>query len=334
MSKDAEVLYRQKKDILSYWWLWVLFVIVTIVLPPAGIVLLLLALALLLYSLFFFKGSKFTTIKNKIRKHIGDCNELNQHIEDLRSAYANIHKTDYGEASFTNVSKYNYTNEKVRDAKYAPNIYDCTRSVCDNARKQPFKYICKYFNIVPNEETINDFEEVLNSFSSAEEGKLLLAKKKELILRKIDKKVPWVIKSFFPKKLEDKLGFEDYIFNELYFPTFSFRYISPGGKSGTQYDVRLDTDMLERFISYLADLVKFKNSAAGQRRLMTQKLRRYIIERDQNTCQKCGNSTAQEPNLLLEVDHIIPVSKGGLTSEDNLQTLCWKCNRSKGAKVV
>ena len=39
-------------------------------------------------------------------------------------------------------------------------------------------------------------------------------------------------------------------------------------------------------------------------------------------------------NLLLEVDHIIPIIKGGLTKEDNLQTLCWKCNRSKGAKIV
>ena len=41
-----------------------------------------------------------------------------------------------------------------------------------------------------------------------------------------------------------------------------------------------------------------------------------------------------EPNLLLEIDHIIPVSKGGLTEESNLQTLCWKCNRSKSDKIL
>ena len=28
------------------------------------------------------------------------------------------------------------------------------------------------------------------------------------------------------------------------------------------------------------------------------------------------------------------VAKGGETVEDNLQTLCWKCNRAKGDKVV
>ena len=56
--------------------------------------------------------------------------------------------------------------------------------------------------------------------------------------------------------------------------------------------------------------------------------------RDNYTCCNCGNSTYLEPNLLLEIDHIIPVSKGGLTVVDNLQTLCWKCNRAKSDKIV
>ena len=66
---------------------------------------------------------------------------------------------------------------------------------------------------------------------------------------------------------------------------------------------------------------------------MTKKLREEIKQRDYYTCQCCGNSTSKEPNLLLEIDHIMPISKGGLTQKDNLQTLCWKCNRSKGNKI-
>ena len=75
-------------------------------------------------------------------------------------------------------------------------------------------------------------------------------------------------------------------------------------------------------------------SIKGQRALMTSKLRLLIKERDNYTCQICKLSTDDEPHLLLEIDHKIPLSKGGLTTESNLQTLCWKCNRSKGSKVL
>lgn len=61
-------------------------------------------------------------------------------------------------------------------------------------------------------------------------------------------------------------------------------------------------------------------------------LRDWILFRDNYTCRKCGNSTKKEPNLLLEVDHIQPVSKWGPSIPENLQTLCWKCNREKSNK--
>ena len=81
-------------------------------------------------------------------------------------------------------------------------------------------------------------------------------------------------------------------------------------------------------------LVKFRKSIAGQRALMTTSLREKIKRRDKYTCQHCGNSIQKEPNLLLEIDHIIPLAKNGLTTEENLQTLCWKCNRTKGIKIM
>ena len=40
-----------------------------------------------------------------------------------------------------------------------------------------------------------------------------------------------------------------------------------------------------------------------------------------------------EPHLLPEVDQVVPVSKGGLTAEDNLQTPCWRGNRTKSNKL-
>lgn len=60
-------------------------------------------------------------------------------------------------------------------------------------------------------------------------------------------------------------------------------------------------------------------------------LREWILKRDNYTCRQCGNSMTTEPNLLLEVDHIAPVSKWGPSIPENLQTLCWKCNRAKSS---
>jgi 5-methylcytosine-specific restriction endonuclease McrA len=67
---------------------------------------------------------------------------------------------------------------------------------------------------------------------------------------------------------------------------------------------------------------------------MTSSLREKIKGRDNYTCQCCSLSVKDERNLLLEIDHIVPLSKGGINSEVNLQTLCWKCNRSKGSRIV
>lgn len=332
---NVRISFASHKAAVITWWILSGLCIFSIAISPVAFWIMLFALfVLLVYGFLYFKGEKFAEIKKQISMYIQDCNSLNSHIEDLKSTYADVKRIDFGEAKFKNVSRYNYKKRNLSNVKYAPFIYDCSRSVCDNARKQPFKYICKYFNIAVDEKNLNQFETVLNNFSAAEEGKTLLANKKNIILKNINNKVPWLIKRLFPTKLEKELGFDEFKFDELYFPTYSFRYISAGGNSGTQYDVVMDLEMLERFIGFLSDSIKNKKSALGQRKLMTPKLRTQIKERDNYTCCQCGNSVNVEPNLLLEIDHIIPVSKGGLTIENNLQTLCWKCNRSKGAKLV
>ena len=314
-------------------WIWVVGIILLCGNPVLGLPIILALIGLVIYSKVYFKSVRFSQIKSSINEYIVDCNDLNAHIEDLRSSYVNVRKTDYGEAQFTNISKYNYKKNGL-NAKFAPNVYDCSRQVCSNAQKQPFKYICKYFNINADEEALNQFEEVLNNFSAAEEGKVLLRNKKNNILESIKSDIPAIIRVLFAKDLEDKLGFKEIAFNELYFPQFTFRYISSGGNAGTQFTTTMDIPMLERFVSFIDQNVKRKKSAAGQRALMTPRLRTHIKERDNYTCRQCGNSIANEANLLLEIDHIIPVSKGGLTEESNLQTLCWKCNRTKGSKIM
>ena len=54
-----------------------------------------------------------------------------------------------------------------------------------------------------------------------------------------------------------------------------------------------------------------------------------VLHRDKYKCAFCGRSSKQ---IQLEVDHIIPFSKGGSNDISNLQTLCIDSNRGKGAR--
>ena len=68
------------------------------------------------------------------------------------------------------------------------------------------------------------------------------------------------------------------------------------------------------------------------KRVNLSKAQRFeVFKRDMFTCQYCGRKA---PDVILEVDHIKPVSKGGDNSIENLVTACWDCNRGKGAKKL
>ena len=56
--------------------------------------------------------------------------------------------------------------------------------------------------------------------------------------------------------------------------------------------------------------------------------RRAVFARDRWTCQYCGSRTS------LTVDHVVPRSKGGHSSWDNIVTSCAPCNRRKGDAML
>lgn len=280
----------------------------------------------------YFNGINFLLLKESVKSHIQNCNDLNSHIEDLKKSYIDIQASSYGYSRTIDSSIYNFKRREWQKIQRNRQVYNCSLSICRNAAMDPFKYLCKYFNITPNDKTLNMFSEVFNDFSSAEEGKRLLITEREQILDKIYNKIPFVIHEYFNRKLIKNLGFHEVDLSRTYFPTFSFQYVSAGGNSSTKSDIVFDLDNLNEFIKYLNNKIEFTNSVKGQRSLMSNNLRQIVKNRDGHCCRLCGNGTHIEPNLLLEIDHIIPVSKGGLTNLENLQTLCWRCNRSKGAK--
>ncbi|MCU0507761.1 MAG: HNH endonuclease [Anaerolineae bacterium] len=58
--------------------------------------------------------------------------------------------------------------------------------------------------------------------------------------------------------------------------------------------------------------------------------RRSVVMRDNFTCQYCGDSPGRG---LLTLDHIVPRSKGGQTSWENVVAACRPCNMRKGDRT-
>lgn len=65
----------------------------------------------------------------------------------------------------------------------------------------------------------------------------------------------------------------------------------------------------------------------AERKPIPKKKRFEVFKRDSFRCQYCGRSA---PDVILEVDHIIPVAEGGKNDIMNLITSCRDCNRGKG----
>ena len=63
------------------------------------------------------------------------------------------------------------------------------------------------------------------------------------------------------------------------------------------------------------------------------RLRLRVLRRDGYKCVLCGRAPAFDKGVVLHVDHILPVAKGGSTTLDNLQTLCKECNLGKSDKT-
>lgn len=72
-------------------------------------------------------------------------------------------------------------------------------------------------------------------------------------------------------------------------------------------------------------------STTSKRKNVPNRKRFEVFERDKFTCQYCGRSA---PNVILEIDHVVPVSRGGNNDIANLVTSCKECNGGKASRKL
>ena len=136
---------------------------------------------------------------------------------------------------------------------------------------------------------------------------------------------------YSPRELMDNLEF---VWRELGRP--------PGARLIARHGLRISEPTYRKRWGSLQEacqlLARFKKDKITEQQLLGTtpsrqtrialplKLRWDVLKRNHYKCVKCG---ARPPDVELEVDHILPVSRGGTNDLTNLRTLCRPCNQGK-----
>ena len=279
----------------------------------------------------YYESPAFLKIKETCEVLMSTQREFNEYIAEKVESISQLFGTRVTRNETINEDEYQYIRPYKKTI--TPFTAEVSAAVFASAENNPLDYVIKNFypnkNIYPDQ--IQKLHLLIEELATLKDAKQIIETYKKEYQQYIDDVPDYVM-------LEDEAGF----YSRLGFANidesvltveYTFSYTSGGGMAKRTFTVPMTEETIVELIKALEEKLTISAFTKEQRALMTNKLRECIKKRDDFTCRFCGNSTFLEPNLLLEIDHIIPVSKGGCTIEDNLQTLCWKCNRAKSNKM-
>lgn len=279
----------------------------------------------------YYESTDFLKIKKTCEALMNSQREFNEYINEKVQSISKLFGTRVVRNETVVEDEYNYIRPYKKTV--TPFTAEVSSTVFASAENNPLEYIIKYF--YPNKrlypEQIQKLYQLVEELETLKEAKQIIENYK-LEYQQFLGNVPNFIMENDEAGFYSRLGFAT-IDESTLTVEYKFSYTSNGGLVQRSFTVPMKEETIEELIKALENKLTMNAFVKEQRTLMTKKLRDFIKERDNFTCCNCGNSTHIEPNLLLEIDHIIPVSKGGETKEENLQTLCWKCNRSKSNRI-
>lgn len=280
----------------------------------------------------YYSSPDFADVKNICDKLMQSQREFNEYIAEKAKSVSKLFGTRVTRNETNNEDVYNFIRTYKKTV--TPFTAEVSATVFGSAENNPIGYVIKYF--YPNKgkykEQIEKLRTLIEELETLKEAKVIIDNYKKQYQEYI-KDVPSFILDLDENGFYSRLGFAT-IDESILEIEYKFVYTSNGGMAQRSFSVPMTEENIIELINQLENKLTTTAQIKEQRALMTRKLRAYIKERDNYTCCICKNSVYNEPNLLLEVDHIIPISKGGMTEENNLQTLCWKCNRAKADKII
>lgn len=280
----------------------------------------------------YYESDDFLKIKKTCEELMNSQKEFNEYINEKLQSISQLFGTRVVRNETIVDAEYNYIRPYKKTI--TPFTAEVSAAVFASAENNPLDYVVKYF--YPNKSMyknqIQKLYQLIEELETLKDAKQIIENYKKEYQQYLGNVPEYVMKND-ESGFYSRLGFA--IIDESTLTVeYKFSYTSNGGLVQRSFTIPMTEEIIIELIKALENKLTIKEFVKEQRLLMTKKLREFIKERDKFTCCNCGNSIHKEPNLLLEIDHIIPVSKGGTTTEENLQTLCWKCNRAKSNKII
>lgn len=280
----------------------------------------------------YYGSEDFRKVKESCEALMSSQREFNEYIAEKVESVSKLFGTKVIRNETIHDDEYNYIRPYKKTI--TPFTAEVSANVFASAENNPLEYVVK--NFYPNKakypEQIQKLYSLVEELETLRDAKQIIENYKAEYQQYLGD-VPEFVMEFDEAGFYSRLGFA-IIDESVLAVEYQFSYTSNGGMAKRSFGVPMTEETIADLIALLESKLTATAFVKEQRTLMTKKLRDLIKERDNYTCCNCGNSTNVEPNLLLEIDHIVPVSKGGRTVEENLQTLCWKCNRTKSNKLV
>lgn len=279
----------------------------------------------------YYNSPAFLKIKQTCESLMSSQREFNEYIAEKVESISQLFGTRVTRNETINEDEYQYIRPYKKTI--TPFTAEVSAAVFASAENSPLEYVIK--NFYPNKssypEQIQKLHLLVEELETLKEAKQIIDNYKKEYQQYLED-VPNYVIDEDSAGFYSKLGFAN-IDESVLTVEYTFSYTSGGGMAKRKFTVPMTEETIVDLIEALEGKLTTSAFTKEQRALMTNKLREHIKKRDNFTCCNCGNSIQAEPNLLLEIDHIVPVSKGGYTVEENLQTLCWKCNRAKSNKM-
>ena len=110
------------------------------------------------------------------------------------------------------------------------------------------------------------------------------------------------------------------------------KYCGISGKTGCSRIKYLEKEKRKRETEKYKDRQKIHHEKQRKEKNFRRlKLRFQLLQKYNFTCQYCGRKA---PEVILEIDHKYPKSKGGLDEEKNYIVACKECNYGKNDSIL